>query len=186
MFPSVVDPRDERLDEIEHRLAELSGLVNAAQGEMVELVGEALDEGLWQGWGIHTPAQWFAWKTGTSPHHARQVVKLAERRTNLPRATGALAAGELSLDQAAEIARHVPDGFDASATELAREATVTQLRRTLPRYNFHDPADDRRDEGPVDRSADAGLEEQRDLSLSFDDTGTARLFGHLPRFGNYR
>ena len=119
MFPSVVDPRDERLDEIEHRLAELSGLVNAAQGEMVELVGEALDEGLWQGWGIHTPAQWFAWKTGTSPHHARQVVKLAERRTS----------GRQAVHRDHVAAVELVEEGDAGVERAVVEAGAVQRRR---------------------------------------------------------
>ncbi len=43
------------------------GLLNAAHGRLVDLVGRALDEDLWQGWGIHSPAAWLAWQAGMSP-----------------------------------------------------------------------------------------------------------------------
>ena len=35
----------------ERRVARLAGLVNAAHGELVDLVAEALDEGFAAGWG---------------------------------------------------------------------------------------------------------------------------------------
>ncbi|MDP1804090.1 MAG: hypothetical protein Q8K72_02900, partial [Acidimicrobiales bacterium] len=51
----------------------------------------------------------------------------------LPVTTAAHEAGELCEDQVAVIARHAPAGVDA---ELARAATVTQLRRVLGSYPF--------------------------------------------------
>lgn len=173
--------KEAALDGVEGELSELVGLLNATHGRIVEIVGSALDQDLWQGWGIHSPAHWLAWKTGMSPLRARQVVKLAERRKELPEATGALVAGALSVDQAAEIARYVPAEFDASVTALARLTTVAQLRRTLPRYAFEEQlADEHRragDEGP--EPPPAPTEERRDFSMGTDERGWW-LNGHLP------
>ena len=49
----------------------------------------------------------------------------------------AFVAGELSVDQVSVVARHVPTECEAQAADLARLATVSQLRRSLSRYQFH-------------------------------------------------
>ena len=69
---------------------------------------------------------------------ARDIVLLARRRTELPETTEALMAGRVSVDQAAVVARHVPATHSRAAQELAENASVTQLRRVLPRYSFTD------------------------------------------------
>lgn len=176
------------LDAAEGELAELVGILNATHGRIVEVVGRALEQDLWQGWGIHSPAHWLGWKCGMAPMRARQVVKLAERRNELPLASAALVAGELSLDQAAEIALHVPAAFDEAVTEFARLATVTQLRRTLPQYAFEEQlAEQRRDadsgsgseDEPAPTPAPKPIEERREFSMGTDDRGWW-LNGHLP------
>lgn len=133
--------RPSRLGALEDELAELTGVVNSAHGRMVELVARALDEGLWAQEGLHTPVHWLCWKLGCSAGHARRPVRLAERARELPETTAALAAGEVSLDQASVVARHVPAEYDGSALTLARQATVSQLARTFRRYRFDASAD---------------------------------------------
>ncbi|KRC84393.1 hypothetical protein ASE25_21440 [Terrabacter sp. Root85] len=54
--------------------------------------------------------------------------------------------GWISLDQAAVVARHTPAAFDTTVAEFAQHATVTQLQRTVTRYDFTlqpDSVDDR-------------------------------------------
>jgi hypothetical protein len=133
------------VDAAEGRLAEIAGVVHGGHGALVAFMVDALTRRLWEGWQIHSPAQWLAWKSGLSNRQARQVVQVAERAHELPVAVGALVAGELSLDAVRLIAAHVPARFDAAVTELARSATVAQLERVLPRYHIEDEAapDDR-------------------------------------------
>ena len=69
------------------------------------------------------------------------IVRLAERTDELPHTMAALRAGELSLDQAAEVARYVPARYDESAARVARCCTVKQLRQALPWYR--DPKPDK-------------------------------------------
>ena len=58
------------VDRVQARLAQVCGQVNALHGELVELVGEALELGLWGQDGVHSPAQWLAWQTGLSAGRA--------------------------------------------------------------------------------------------------------------------
>lgn len=132
-------PTLERVLEVEAQVADICGVINAAYGSLTELMSTALAESLWEGWKIISPGHWLAWQTGMNQNRAHDLVRVAERRHAFPRATAALAEGRLSLDQAVQIARHVPDGFDRAATEFALLATVNQLQRTLPRYVYVDP-----------------------------------------------
>lgn len=154
---------------VEDELAQVAGVTNASYGRLVEILGEALDDNLWQGWGIHSPGHWLAWKTGITQGRAHQLVRIARRRSELPCAVGALVAGELSVDQAHEIALHVPAAFDRSVTEFTRAATVAQLRKVLPRYQWDDDIED-----------PAPAEERRALSLSYSDDGQGRIGATLP------
>ena len=126
-----------RTREVEARIAELQGIINAAHGELVTIAAEVIDTGLGLGTGVHTPALYLAWKAGISTARAHDLVRLAKRRDELPTCVAALADGSLTLDQAAEIARHVPAEFEADATAVGKLMTVRQLRTTLPNYAYH-------------------------------------------------
>ena len=74
------------------------------------------------------------------------MILLARRAGELPATAAALREGRISLDQAAVVARHTPAAFDATVAEFAQHATVTQLQRSVTRYDFTlqpDTVDDR-------------------------------------------
>src|SRR5262245_15729467 len=96
------------LDRLEAELAEVCGQLNVLNARLVALTAAALSADAWQGWRIHTPAQWLAWKAGLSGATARTVVAVAERVDELPVTVAAFAAGELSLEQVASIVAHAP------------------------------------------------------------------------------
>lgn len=145
-----------RFDLMEAEIAEVMGVVNAAAGRLVDLVAKAIGEGTWNGWGIHSPAQWLAWQAGISRAHADKIVRLAERSGELPVTVAALRAGTLTLDTAAIIARRVPAAFDEAVAAQAADFTVAQLARTVGRYCFDaDRTDPAATDGPVNGGADA-------------------------------
>ena len=125
-----------RADAVADRVAAVGGVLHGAYGALVSTVAVALSEGSWMGVGIHSAAQWVAWRSGLSMGRARQVVGVAKRFDELPSVMTALGRGELSFDQARLVATHVPARFEASACELARVSTVSQLERVLPRYRW--------------------------------------------------
>lgn len=169
---------------LEERIASVAGVLNAAAGQLVALVGEALDTGAWKGSGIHTPAQYVAWKCGMSSRRARAVVSLAERRSELPTALAALAGGEISEDQAAVLARLLPPGYDAQGTELARATTVSQLRRALRAYRFPPPPPSplgaENDDEAGEQPEVEGRRCTRRVSMSHTDDGAWKLSAVLP------
>ena len=136
-IPEVV-ARAADVDELHVRAREVCARLNRDHAELVEITAELIESELWAGVGIRSPEHWLIVRAGLSPGRARDIVLLARRRTELPETTEALMAGRVSVDQAAMVARHVPATHSRAAQELAENASVTQLRRVLPRYSFTD------------------------------------------------
>lgn len=101
---------------------------------------------------------------------------MARRLGELPETRAALDAGELCEDQVAVVCRHAPASVDAEAAELARSATVVQLRKVLGSYPFAeeakgDPTEPKEPEAPT---------EPRRVSFGNTDRGTWQLSAELP------
>ncbi len=120
-----------RLEVLFEELAELAGQRNAIDGRIVDIVAEIDRDGLWATTGCKTVAALVAWKLGTSPHNAETVVAVAGRLEEFPRCTQGLREGSLSLDQVGVIAERAGKGSDNHYAELAKSATVTQLRTAI-------------------------------------------------------
>ena len=117
---------------LEARGAELAGVMHAAAAGLVAVIAEALASGVWCGPGIVSPEQWAGLRFGLSPHRARRMVASARGLVGLDAVRAAFAAGELSEDQVAEIARAgVTAAHDGEVVQLARHASVAQLRHAL-------------------------------------------------------
>ncbi len=154
-------------------IAEVCGLLNATAGRLVGLIAKVLETGAWEGAGIRSAQQWVAWKCGVSPERARRLVAMARRLAELPDTKAAMEAGELCEDQVAVICRHAPAGIDGQAAELARSATVVQLRRVLGSYSFEEPK-------PAEAQTEQVPEERRWVSFGTDDQGSWTLSARLP------
>jgi hypothetical protein len=158
------------------RTAEVAGRLNRAHGELVEIAVQLLEGGHWGDGGFRSAEHYFVVRAGLSPAHARDVVAVARRRSELPEARTALRRGRLSLDQVAVVAHHVPQSHQRSMTDLARHATVPQLRRVVSRHAFAvAPGAD--GAGP---SAESSLAERRacarpELSMRYDRDGRFQL-----------
>jgi hypothetical protein len=160
---------------LEQRGAALAGVVHAATAALVEVIAEALEGDAWQGYGIVTPEQWAALRFGLSAPRARRLVAAARALPALPAVRAAFAAGELSEDHLAQITRAgVAPAHDTQAADLARHATVAQLRRALSALPRPEPPADHDDErtGDVDPSAHSA---PRWLSSQHHDDGTWAL-----------
>ncbi len=96
------------------------------------------DRTAWAGPGVERPELYLAWKVGLSLPRAKQIVEIAERATELPVTVDALRRGELAIDQVVAVVRRAPWWADREVCELARNATVHQLRTALATYPFPD------------------------------------------------
>jgi hypothetical protein len=72
-----------------------------------------------------------AWKLGWSSANAQTIATVARRLAAFPRCAQGMRAGRLSLDQVGVIAARAAQGSDEHYAELARCATVNQLRTAV-------------------------------------------------------
>ena len=79
--------------DIEERLRTVCGHLNVLNAQLVELAGEALTSGSWQGHGVKSLAHWLTWQAGISAGHAREVVRLAEAKESHPQVMAVFADG---------------------------------------------------------------------------------------------
>ena len=161
---------------VQTRMADLCGHLNVLHAQLVEAIVEALDGGLWEQWGIRSPEHWLAWQTGLSPSRAKQLVDVARRASELPATFTAFADGELSVDQVVTVVKHTPAHNDAEACELAKFATVSQLRSALSHYvhEINPPADE-----PVPVAVGGG-DPRNVLSTWFDEASRFSLHLNAP------
>ena len=127
-------------------VASLAADLHDAHARLVDFVAAVLADGSWQAAGLRSPEHWLMLRAGLSRGQAAAVVLLARRAQELPATSAALRQGRISLDQAAVVARHTPAAFDTTVAQFAQHATVTQLQRTVTRYDFTlqpDSVDDR-------------------------------------------
>ncbi len=160
--------RDAVQRDLWRRTAEVAGRLNRAHGELVEIAAQVIEGGHWGDGGFRSAEHYLVVRAGLSPAHARDVVAVARRRVELPEARVALRRGRLSLDQVAVVAHHVPQSHQRSMTDLARHATVPQLRRAVSRHAFAVTADD------------------DEAGASSRDARAARSSSHAPRSGPAR
>ncbi|OBH17459.1 HNH endonuclease signature motif containing protein [Mycobacterium sp. E3247] len=128
--PVEVNPA-ERLDGLFEELAELAGQRNAIDGRIVEIVAELDRDELCGVTGARSVAALVAWKLGLSSANAHTISTVAHRLQEFPRCAQGLREGRLSLDQVGVIAARAGEGSDEHYAELARVATVNQLRTAV-------------------------------------------------------
>ncbi len=152
MFETMLPPvsTEQRVDDLERRIAGVCGHLNVIHGQLVDLVVETIATNGWHGVGFRSVEHWISLRTGLSPLRAQQIVQLARRADELPVTMDALRSGRLSIDQAVVVAHTIPSAHDdREACDLAILASVSQLRHALRRYVFApdpnttpDPTDD--------------------------------------------
>ena len=83
-------------------VCEIAGILNVANARLVAVMETVLVDDSWQGPGVHTPAQWLACKAGISPERAKDIVRIARRRSSFPTLIDVFDAGQLSVEQVAD------------------------------------------------------------------------------------
>ena len=119
--------------------AELAGQRNAIDGRLVEIIAEIDGDELWGATGARSIAALVAWKLGVSPANAHTMTTVAHRLEAFPRCAQGMREGRLSLDQVGVIAARGGEGSDEHYEQLARVATVNQLRTAVKLEPRPDP-----------------------------------------------
>lgn len=164
-----------RIADLDVEVNDIAGVLNVQYGRLVDTAIALLDDDrLWFGSGMTTVANWLVWRAGVSPSTALAVVKVAERSSDLPETVAALRRGELSLDQAASIARKAPSWCDEQARDYGRLMTVPQLRTVLGSYPYPVLEGDGREIQNPDPAEEPGPEETPDAGDVSADTTSAQ------------
>ena len=127
-------------------LAELAGQRNGIDGRIVEIVAELDRDELCGATGARSIAALVAWKMGSSSANANTIATVAHRLAEFPRCAQGMREGRLSLDQVGVIAGRAADGSDEHYAELAKVATVNQLRTAVKLEPRPEPEPDPRPE----------------------------------------
>ncbi len=130
-FGSAATRPGQRLEVLFEELAELAGQRNAIDGRIVEIVAELDRDELCGITGARSVAALVAWKLGSSSANAHTITTVARRLEAFPRCAQGMREGRLSLDQVGAIAARAGEGSDEHYAELARVATVNQLRTAV-------------------------------------------------------
>jgi hypothetical protein len=180
----------ERMEDDWDVVAQLAAELHDAHARLVGQMTTVIEQDTWCGAGIRSPEHFLVLRAGLSRGQARAIVLLARRAAELPATARALREGRLSLDQAAVVARHTPPEFDETVAEFAQYATVPQLQRSVPRYDFtpvdthpFDPSgpDDASDpEEPVGDAPLPPQEERARLSMWHGEDGRFHLAYEAP------
>jgi hypothetical protein len=121
----------QRLEVLFDELAELTGQRNAIDARIVEIVAEVDRDELCGATGARSVAALVAWKLGSSSGNAHTIATVANRLGEFPRCAAGMREGRLSLDQVGVIAARAGQGSDAHYADLARHASVNQLRTAV-------------------------------------------------------
>jgi hypothetical protein len=130
---------NERLEVLFEELAELAGQRNAIDARIVEIAAEMDRDQLCGATGARSVAALVAWKLGSSSTTAHTITTVAGRLQEFPRCAAGMREGRLSLDQVGVIAAGAGQGSDAHYAELARSASVSQLRTAVKLEPRPDP-----------------------------------------------
>jgi hypothetical protein len=128
--PVAVSPA-ERVEVLFEELAQLAGQRNAIDGRIVDIVAEIDRDELCGVTGARSVAALVAWKLGSSSANAQTIATVAGRLAEFPRCAAGMREGRLSLDQVGVIAGRAGEGSDEHYAQLARVATVNQLRTAV-------------------------------------------------------
>lgn len=146
------------------RAGVLAAQLAQTHADLVELAADLIETRTWAGDGVRSPEHWLLVYCALSPARASEVVALGQRRAAMSGLVDQMQAGRVSLDQAAVVARNVPDHYVGSVThELVSMATVPQLRRALNKHQFTPPKP-KEDITPYDEAVAATPEHERPLN----------------------
>jgi Domain of unknown function (DUF222)/HNH endonuclease len=145
--------------DLDAAFGEIAGQMNLLNARLVEVTERLLATDLWQEPDMKTPAHYVAWRLGLSLGRAKEVVRVAERRSSFPTIIEAFDQGQLSIEQVGQVVK-APAWADHLLLDIATISTVAKLKRAMRSQNF---------EGEPEQPADAPAD---DASSSEPDTPT--------------
>jgi hypothetical protein len=159
-------------EELEAKITELWGHLNAATFRFLTLVAE-FDRGeAYERHGLVNTAQWLNWQCGIGPVAAREKVRVARALEQLPEISAAFANGEISYSKVRAMTRVATSANESVLVHVARHGTAAHVEKLVRKYHWTQ----RRDAGKLEQQ----LHAQRHVTYFFDVNGELILNARLP------
>jgi len=133
-------PEQERrargLDDLETRITELWGYLNAATYRFLALVAEFDREKAYARHGLASTAQWLNWQCGIGKLAAREKVRVARLLEQLPEISGAFEKGEISYSKVREMSRVATPENESVLVHIARHGTAAHVEKLVRKFNW--------------------------------------------------
>ena len=159
-------------EELEAKITELWGHLNAATYRFLMLVGEFDREKAYERHGLANTAQWLNWQCGIGSVAAREKVRVARALEQLPEISDAFATGEISYSKVRAMTRVATPANESVLVHIARCGTAAHVEKLVRKYHWTQ----RREAGRLARLQHA----QREVTYFFDENGGLILNARLP------
>ena len=160
-------------EELEAKITELWGHVNAATYRFLALVAEFDREKAFERHGLANTAQWLNWQCGVGPEAAREKVRVARSLEHLPEIADAFAKGEISYSKVRAMTRVATAANESVLVHVARHGTAAHVEKLARKFKWTQ----RRDAAKQAQRQ----HEQRSVSYFFDIDDEFVLTARLPR-----
>src|SRR5918995_4128832 len=128
--------RHRALEELEAKLTELWGHLNAATYRFLMLVAEFDREKAFERHGLANTAQWLNWQCGIGPVAAREKVCVARALEELPEISDAFAKGEISYSKVRAMTRVATAGNESVLVSAARHGTAAHVEKLVRKFHW--------------------------------------------------
>ena len=173
--PPHADDRPLPLSELEARITELAGHLNAATHRWLLLVAEFDRREGWADGTTHSCAHWLGWKCGLALGAAREKVRVARALEALPEIGAAMARGELSYSKVRALTRVASPETEDTLLTIARHGTAHHVEAVVRGY--------RRALDAAELSREASQHARRGLHWHHDDDGSLVVQARLTAEG---
>ena len=127
---------DASLDNLEARITEVCGHINAATFRFLELVAEFDRTQGWARHGLANCAQWLNWQCGIGACAAREKVRVARALESLPKISGAFREGQVSYSKVRAMTRVATAENEATLLNIALHGTASHVERTVRKFRW--------------------------------------------------
>lgn len=168
-------PGELPLPELEARITELAGHLNAASHRWLRLIAEFDRRRGWADGCTQSCAHWLSWKCGVDLGAAREKVRVARALEGLPVIDVAMSRGELSYSKVRALTRVATPATEAVLLQVALHGTTHHVETLVRQF--------RRVQEVEEQSREARQHAQRRLTYFHDDDGSLVVKLHLPAEG---
>jgi hypothetical protein len=159
-------------EQLEARITELWGHLNAATFRFLSLVAEFDRTKCYERHGLVNTAQWLNWQCGIGTVAAREKVRVARALEALPQISAVFARGEVSYSKVRAMTRVATAASESVLVSVALHGTAAHVEKLVRKYRWVERAE-------AARHAQV-QHENRGLHYFFDDAGMLVVHGRLP------